>query len=464
MATGQATNSDQDAVHDMLVAMMPQFETWGRDIKVTFYKATGSDETAQRADAVAVAALKPFAVITADLAGSPVLASELAKKKFQVYDSGTSANPDSAATAGYLWGLGDPNAALINTAEMVGKQLVGKKAEFGGDDVKGQTRKFGLVTSEGNVDPAYFTDQLAKYKGTVTTASTYKGNGSAIGDATTAQAAAPTIVSKMKSDGVTTVVLLADVAMYKALMEAATAQNWTPEWVGTGSNYSDYQTFLATYPTDQLEHYFGLTGLPIYLTPPTDAESATKGVAGSTLDWFWGPTQGTASARIANSLPWLMQGIHAAGPDLTPATFKQGQFSIPARGGSASNSPLGSVNGFGRTVGLPYDEYNRGALDFAVAWAAPDIAGASATGQVGKPSLQFVNNAQRYNGGTWPTKKIAFFDPSSSISSFSTYPAGVKPPVRAACNGCPSSGASAPKPGAPSDTEIVVAVASPASS
>ena len=41
------------------------YETWGRDIEFKFVKSTGTDETAQRADAVAVNAMKPFAVIDA---------------------------------------------------------------------------------------------------------------------------------------------------------------------------------------------------------------------------------------------------------------------------------------------------------------------------------------------------------------------------------------------------------------
>ena len=40
-----------------------RYETWGRTVEFTFVKSTGSDEAAQRADAVEVAALKPFAVL-----------------------------------------------------------------------------------------------------------------------------------------------------------------------------------------------------------------------------------------------------------------------------------------------------------------------------------------------------------------------------------------------------------------
>ena len=154
----------------------------------------------------------------------------------------------------------------------------------------------------------------------------------------------------MKSDGVTTMVLFTDAAMNKAMMEQATKQEWFPEWFHTGNSYADYSAFAKTLPPEQAAHFFGISGSSPYLTPPTDPETTTKGTAGNPLDWFWGPKNYTSTARLGNGITWLLQGIHAAGPDLTPKTFKQGQFSVPARGGSASNSP------FGAQVGLREDD------------------------------------------------------------------------------------------------------------
>ena len=39
------------------------YETWGRAVEFTFVKTSGPDEAAQRADAVKVASMKPFAVL-----------------------------------------------------------------------------------------------------------------------------------------------------------------------------------------------------------------------------------------------------------------------------------------------------------------------------------------------------------------------------------------------------------------
>ena len=131
-----AAGTDADAAHDLLLAMRPYYETWGREIDVKFYTSTGTDESAQRADAVAIKAMKPFAVVNSYNAGYGTMATELAKEKILVYDAETG-KEDFTALAPYLWGSTDSQVAAINSAEVLGKQLVGKKAEFAGNARQG---------------------------------------------------------------------------------------------------------------------------------------------------------------------------------------------------------------------------------------------------------------------------------------------------------------------------------------
>ena len=91
-ATNQVNGSpgtDSDAIHDLLLAQTSFYETWGREIDVQFYTSSGEDETAQRADAVAIKALKPFAVVNTHNSGLGIMAAELAKAKILVYDAET---------------------------------------------------------------------------------------------------------------------------------------------------------------------------------------------------------------------------------------------------------------------------------------------------------------------------------------------------------------------------------------
>ena len=68
---------------------------------------------------------------------------------------------------------------------------------------------------------------------------------------------------------------------------------------------------------------------------------------------------------------------------------------------------------------------------------ATRAAGVTLLGVAGKPSVWFPNDAQRYGAGQWPTKKIAFFDQSKSISHFDDRPASVPAAVRAAVQRLP---------------------------
>ena len=124
------------------------YETWGRDLELHYVVSSGSDEAAQRADAVTIKAMKPFAaVMISSNEDKSVLESELAAAKIMTF--GYNASPaDSAQQSPYRWNSADNDAVAINAAEVLGKQLVGKKAEFGGDDVNGQTRKIGVVHTD----------------------------------------------------------------------------------------------------------------------------------------------------------------------------------------------------------------------------------------------------------------------------------------------------------------------------
>ena len=132
---GNTRGNYQDAVHDFLLPQMKYYETWGRDLDVKILVSSGNDETAQRADVVAAKAVTPFAVVNFVPAGLDVFDAEMAKAKILVFGYATTAKK-ALAQAPYRWGLTDVQANAVNAAEVLGKQLVGKKAQFGGDDVK----------------------------------------------------------------------------------------------------------------------------------------------------------------------------------------------------------------------------------------------------------------------------------------------------------------------------------------
>jgi hypothetical protein len=454
LATG-SRGTWEDAIHDYLVANLPFYETWGRDIDVSFYTSTGIDETSQRADAVAILAMKPFAVINFDSFGLDTLMARLAQAK--VMTESFSVSPEeSAAQAPYWWGGNDTDAAATASAEVIGKNLAGKKAQYAGsDELTSQTRKFGLVMIKDVIDEDRFKQNLGKYKGTITTTNTYVGSGGALGDATVAQEQAPVMVTRMKDAGVTTVILFTDVAMNRALMEQATAQQWSPEWFVTGAGYFDLPVLAQGYPDDQAEHTFGISLIPPYFDLP-DEVTAITGTTGA-FNWFFGSNLGTTSGAVPGGLNWFLDGIHNAGPKLTPQTFKQGLFAAPATA-NPTNSPLITLSGFGRTTGLPYDAYSPGPADFAPMWMDPHTSGVSLGSDTEVPHVSwYIDEGRRYASGKWP-KNLVWFDKSNSTKALEGLPAGATLPTAAPpCpqGACPSTGATGPTAGSENPSGFV---------
>ena len=439
---GNTRGNYQDAVHDYLLPLMKYYETWGRDIKVKILTSSGNDETAQRADVVAAKADTPFAVVNFVPAGLDVFDAEMAKAKILVFGYATTAKK-AVAQAPYRWGLTDSQAVAVNSSEVIGKQLVGKKAQFGGDDVKQQTRTFGAVYMDGTIDIAQFKTSLQKYHATLAADASYLANGSPRGDATTAQEQAPVIATKLKQAGVTTVVLFTDVAMTTALMENATKQEWSPEWFFTGTVFQDLALLARAYPVEQSSHALRDLQRVAVGAPRPHARTPTQKsltVLTNPLNWYWGETAGTSASATGGHLTWLLTGIQAAGPKLTPKTFQQGLFSIPASGGAAQDYPTGGMTAYGKTAGLPYDEYLSLGLDFSPVWWDNQTSGPSqGTGSEGTGVAWYTDGAKRYRGGTVPKQQFGWFQKATSVYKFDTRPTPA-PVYVGDCAGCPSQG------------------------
>ena len=158
------------------------------------------------------------------------------------------------------------------------------------------------------------------------------------------------------------------------------------------------------------------------------------------LDWYWGAGVGTTASSPPQQIVWLLGGIHAAGPKLTPKTFQQGLFSVPAFGGAAQGYPTGTMTGYGKNAGLPYDEYMQVGIDFGVIWWDPATSGPSqGTGTEGKGVGWYANGAKRFRSGTVTKQQFGWFDKATSVYKFDTRPTPT--PVYAGdCAGCPSQG------------------------
>jgi len=436
-ATG-GTGTIENAFRDAWAAYAHVFETWGRTVDLTFITSSGGDEAAQRADAITVEQEKPMFVVDATSTGLGTMATVLGHDKYVVLSYATTTK-DATAQAPYRWGNSDPNAIATNAAQFIGAQLAKGKAEFAGDSaMQSQPRKFGAIVP-GNIDTPAFLAALKKQGVTLATPPlNYTANGSPLGDPVTAQTEAPLIIAKLKSAGITSVIMFTDIGMTGALTKVAATQEYRPEWVMTGYGYQDISLLARTsYDQDEWSHAFGIGNLNPVIRSANIATTLT--------DWYWGPKTATTDPVTGNSVGWLAAAIQYAGPDLTPQNVQRGFFSVPAEFGAASNDPGSIQVAWGKTAGLPNPSYFTRGSDFAAVWYDGKTTGESQVyPTVGKGVTWFTGNGKRYSAGTWPKKPMGFFKKTGSLYAFATPPVPPNPTIP--CDGCPSSGA----PGKPS--------------
>jgi hypothetical protein len=441
-ATGQPAYIE-DSYPDWQEALDHSYNLWGREFEFVTVNPSGPDEAAQRADALKVAEMKPFAVVSsapATAGGGQVFASELVARKIIVFYGGIT-NEEAEEQSPYrILGGFDTNAAAINTATFAARQLKGETAKWSGDYTD-KKRVFGTVYPERGIDWDYFGStakkeglKLApgaelKYSVPIDTSQAMTKN----------QEEAPTLVTKLKDAGVTTVLLFTSFTMNQQLLPAADKLDYHPEWVFSGMSAQDIEItarILNGLAPDQMEHVFGLGDLPLYVEGIDDPQVEW-------FRWYWGPNQGVYSAGTVGTLYFLNAGVSLAGPKLTPKTFQQGLFSMPLFGGAASNQLQSFMFGMGPSANLPYNEYSQVGLDYAIMWWNPDATG---KGKIifdeGKGRFAYVDGAKRYavgvKGADWKKGEPKLFDESNSISQFDSLPASDVVPDYP-CTGCPSS-------------------------
>ena len=324
-STGGFSNQ-RDTIIDADAVYAEAFETWGRKVEYNFVLGSGADETSQRADAVEVAAMKPFAVFDAAIQGGNqstgglVFENDLVAKGVPLVLGTGGAPPQSPTELS--------RRVARNAAEFAGKSLVGKKAEYGGDDVKGTTRSFGILYQAGDngFDIDFFTKEFAKYGGKVASEIAFDvPPGTAEADAQTlATQQMPTAMAKLKGDGVTTIINVLDSRLgLAAAMNAANQSEFTPEWffasggpLGGGVFPADLDIILRVIdPQTQPSHSFGLIWFIPYVANPVTVD---------TMEWYWGPDKGSVWSGAQALVGSLYSRIHLAGPDLTKAKMAPG--------------------------------------------------------------------------------------------------------------------------------------------
>ena len=404
-----------NAVVEYLEMLEDVYETYGRTLDIEVVPATGgpADATAAQADARTIIDKEPFAVLGGP-GQTPAFWQELVDAGIVcvglcVQNEGWDVVNENAP---YLWPTGpNPEQADLHLAELVGKQLVGKPAEFAGSpDLQAKERVFGWVQAE--TETGEYADRNAEfdrvlseeYGGEVAARSTY------IFDVAAAQETATAVVARMRDAGVTTVIISTDPIVPGAITREATKQGYFPEWVIGPSVLADTTIFGRTFDQEQWRHAFGL-GLP------TARADYTLSDAFFVYDWYYGVESPVNTVNVLfPGTERLMLGIHLAGPELTPETFEQGLFRFPPneQGKTYGHSSWGE--------GL-WDKVDHNSTDDTTAiWWDPTATGVDEAGNEGTGMMRYVDGGTRYLPGDWPTDPLPFFEEEGSVAIYEELP------------------------------------------
>jgi hypothetical protein len=416
------TNAESEqTARDMLGMFEGFYEFYGRTIELEVYVSSGlaNDEVTARADAVRIAEdLQPFAVL-AGPALTNAFADELAAREVVCIGCTPSQSPSWYADRDpFVYGLAIGAAqSRAHAREFIGKQLIGKNAEFAGNEAfQGQPRTFGHVyISSSPESPGIaetFVNGLTEDGASVVEVLPYTL------DPATIQSQASQIIAKLKSSEATTVVLASDGIAPRDFTREATAQEYFPEWVIVAPALSDLTAFGRTYDQEQWAHAFGVTHTAVPVTP------AISGYYGL-YQWLMGaepPAKDTIDLLMPNHT-FLAAVLQATGPDLTPESFRTAAFDGLATTPAITEPYLT----YGDRGYWPDTDYN-GVDDAALIWWDPNAEGPDEIRKEGTGMYVFVDGGTRYLPGEWPTESN-LFDPEGSVTIYETPPPEETPPA-----------------------------------
>jgi hypothetical protein len=290
-------------------------------------------------------------------------------------------------------------------AEVIGKQMAGKKAIYAGAALKSKVRKFGTyipnvnsyIGCNGSPSSTEVKLLTTKYHVPLSAVDTFFHYNLDI--STFAQSAQQAMV-QFKAAGVTTIVLACDPFSVGFLTKAAAAQNYYPEWMLEGTAATDTDNYGQTYdPAEVTGHLFGVSEanatVDIY-GPSSPAGKLYQKLTGHAIP---AETDGNYAGLVE-----IFDALQAAGPKLTPQNMARGMHALPILGApsfsygtwSWNQSPTGQ-SGAGEHSSL---------IDARFVWWNP-TAISPVDGKAG--SYVAVANGKRWGLGQWPKTLPALF-------------------------------------------------------
>ncbi len=393
---------------------LAHYEQYGRDVELVYIDGSGpaEDDAVGRADARRVIDAGVFASINAP---NNAYVDELVARGIMCFCTVSLPVEFYHQRAPFVWStLMASTEAYVHRAEYVGKRLAGRPAEHAGDPVLAtQERRFGLLyyetpAGEYKAGIDFFERELARYGVRLANRLAYEGFPNI---AATQQQARP-LIQRMIQDNVTSIIFAGDPFGPIFFTQEATRQRYFPEWIITGSALTDTSFFARTYDPAQWRNAFGVSMLSARLP---EAQSETMRL----LQWHFGRGPEAEGTYGVIRGPWenFYRGVHLAGPNLNPGTFRDGMFNAPPSGVGGITSPQMS---FGRHV-WPWDNY-LAFDDMTEIWWDPQARGEDEIGNDGIGLYRFVEMGRRYLPGQWPDGPPRAFDPANTVTIYDQPP------------------------------------------
>ena len=256
-ATGEnSVTAPEDSTRDINEIYKYAYETWGRTVEFTFVKTSGGDEAAQRADAVEVAALKPFAVLdeassinSPPVGGGAVFQQALENAGVPLVIS-TGANDPQALSRVVL-----AADRRVHRQAAQGRQGGARRREHAGPapqvrgDLPEQLRHRLLQ------GPAQEVRGDPRVGGVVHRA---PGEVSLQTSSAEIDQQIPPLITKLKSAGVNNLIMMASHGVTATVTKAMKAQDWFPEITAAAFPYTDLDVLARTFDQEVWAHAFGL--------------------------------------------------------------------------------------------------------------------------------------------------------------------------------------------------------------
>ncbi len=311
------------------------FELWGRKVVVKYFNGQGcyvsellgQDQSQAEADAQTAASLGAFADISEVSSTAPY---DTALAQHHVIAIGGEFMPHSwyQQNAPYEYSYYESCSKFVqSTIDVVKSAFNGLPAIYAaGKGIHDAPARIGLVYPNAPVIRACAADltgglQAAHVPVAATFVYSMANFGSVMQEATAAMA-------NFRSKRVTTVVCACDPLTPSFLADAAAAQHYYPEWLAMSVSDETMIRGIMSSPQDKAEWAHALTTM-VQPTPARDQEFTVAYKLATGHELSNPPAIGDAGT-VYQGILLLFSALQQAGPDLTPATFQKGMWSLPA--------------------------------------------------------------------------------------------------------------------------------------